>query len=72
MGSHKCGALLIKKDIFEHVRAMLDSGHHMRDGLCHVGFTPDHHLGGQYQTLHPVTGVGHLAHLGKIQQPLPG
>ena len=67
----ECGAGLVKKNIFEHVRAMLDREHHMRDGRCHFGFTPDDHFGGQYQALHPVTGVGHLAHPGKVQQPLP-
>ena len=58
---------LVKKDLFEHVRVVLDRCHDMGDGLSHFSFTPDHHLSGQYHPLHSVTRVCDLAHPSKFQ-----
>ena len=62
----------IKENLPEHISAVPDGSHHLRDGLGNLSFLPNDHLSGQYQPPHPVMGVSHLAHPGKVQQPLAG
>jgi len=52
---------LVKENLFEQVRAVLDRRNHMRYGLRYFGFTPDDKLCGQYQALHPVMAAAALA-----------
>jgi hypothetical protein len=38
----------------------------MQDGICHVGFTSNEHLGGQYLPLHSLVGASRQSLLATV------